>query len=104
MPDLLIGCEIEICSQHCWISAVELCISKKGNYKVKITSDPYEMIESSALHPKKFMGLSRADSITLFKKLCVDIYTLDGEFSFEDLIKGGDKIRFYNNTGFLPQK
>ena len=101
MSELVIGCEIDNSGQYVWTSAIELRLTVKGNYRIKIISDPYEAFESSEISSSKFTGMTRSSARKLFNELCYAVYTLDGEFSLEYLVSQGDIIRFYDETGFI---
>ena len=96
MSELVIGCEIDNCGQFVWTSVRELHITKKGNYKVKVLSDPNSLFEWKDIRGKDFEGLSQSEAIIKFKNACLAIYTCEGEFSVEGLKKDGNDIRFYH--------
>lgn len=95
MSVLLVGCEIDDCGQHVWTSARELRITNKGNYKIKVVSDPSGLFELEDITPKDFSGLNKLEAIQKFKTACIEIYTCGGEFSIDQLRREGNNIRFY---------
>ena len=96
MSDLIIGCEIGDCGQHIWTSARELRITKKGNYKIKVISDPNSLFDLNDIKSKDFKGLNKSDAIQKFKTACIEVYTCGGAFSIDQLKLEGNDIRFYD--------
>ena len=95
MSDLIIRCEIDDCGQHVWTSARELRVTRKGNFEIKIISDPSSLFDLDDINSEDFIGLSKAEVIQKFKNSCVEVYTCGGIFSIDQLKRKGNDIRFY---------
>jgi len=98
ISDMILGCEIITNSSIRTTTTFEIYLfesNKKEYYKVIANGDNADCLDWEYGFYEVRDKPSKKEMIKYFKEVCNDVFTNNGEFDFDELMKEGHEISFY---------